>query len=118
VPAADAPRSTFDEELLLWLGHQPAEVRAADAARIREIAAEFARGFDALSRVERAVHDQLANRIAHDVRAVSARLQWGRLGSRRSRDPLAGGAWCPPPVPFAHQPTRTRAASCALVPHV
>jgi uncharacterized protein (TIGR00730 family) len=46
---------TFDEELLLWLGDEPPGVRAADAERIRDIAAEFARGFDALSRVKRAV---------------------------------------------------------------
>ena len=41
--------STFDQELLLWLGDEPAAVRAADAERIREIAAELARGFDALA---------------------------------------------------------------------
>jgi uncharacterized protein (TIGR00730 family) len=46
---------TFDEELLLWLGDEPARVRAADAERIHDIAAEFGRGFDALARVERAV---------------------------------------------------------------
>src|ERR1035441_5854885 len=46
---------TFDEELLLWLGDEPAGVRAADAERIRDIAGEFARGFDALARVGRAV---------------------------------------------------------------
>ena len=46
---------TFDEELLLWLGEQPPEKRAADALRIHAIAAEFAHGFAALSRVERAV---------------------------------------------------------------
>ena len=46
---------TFDEELLLWLGDEPAGVRAADAERVRDIAGEFARGFDALARVGRAV---------------------------------------------------------------
>ncbi len=46
---------TFDEELLLWLGDEPAGVRGADAERIRDIASEFARGFDALARVGRAV---------------------------------------------------------------
>ena len=46
---------TFDEELLLWLGDEPPGVRAADAGRIHDIAAEFARGFDALARVRRAV---------------------------------------------------------------
>jgi uncharacterized protein (TIGR00730 family) len=43
------PARTFDEELLLWLGHEPPQVRAADAKRTREIAEELARGFDALS---------------------------------------------------------------------
>jgi uncharacterized protein (TIGR00730 family) len=52
---ADSRPPTFDEELLLWLGDAPAGVRAADTERIREIAAEFARGFGALARVERAV---------------------------------------------------------------
>ncbi|MGH2913206.1 MAG: TIGR00730 family Rossman fold protein [Solirubrobacteraceae bacterium] len=46
---------TFDEELLLWLGDEPPQVRAADAERVRDIAGEFARGFDALAHVERAV---------------------------------------------------------------
>ena len=46
---------TLDEELLLWLEHEPPAVRAADAARTADIAAEFARGFDALADVGRAV---------------------------------------------------------------
>jgi uncharacterized protein (TIGR00730 family) len=46
---------TFDEELLLWLGDEPPEVRAADAERVRDIASEFARGFDALAHVGPAV---------------------------------------------------------------
>jgi uncharacterized protein (TIGR00730 family) len=46
---------TFDGELLLWLGDEPPEVRAADAERIREIATEFARGFDALAGIGPAV---------------------------------------------------------------
>jgi len=46
---------TIDEELLLWLEHEPPAVRSADAARIADIAAEFARGFDALAEVGRAV---------------------------------------------------------------
>ncbi len=50
-----AATPTLDEELLLWLGDEPAEVRAADAERIRDIAAEFSRGFDALSRIGPAV---------------------------------------------------------------
>jgi uncharacterized protein (TIGR00730 family) len=57
-PAADdIPEGTWtvDEELLLWLEHEPDAVRAADAMRIADIAAEFARGFDALAEVGRAV---------------------------------------------------------------
>ncbi len=46
---------TLDQELMMWLGDEPREVRAADAERIRDIAAEFARGFDALAQVGRAV---------------------------------------------------------------
>ena len=46
---------TFDEELLLWLGDEPPGVRAADTERIRDIAGEFARGFDALAHVGPAV---------------------------------------------------------------
>lgn len=56
-PERDAsvhPQS-FDEELLLWLGDEPEEVRAADRERVRDIAAEFATGFDALARVGPAV---------------------------------------------------------------
>lgn len=50
-----ARRPTFDEELLLWLGDEPPGVRTADAERPRDIGAEFARGFDSLARVHRAV---------------------------------------------------------------
>ncbi len=46
---------TFDEELFLWLGDEPAAVRAADSERVRDIAVELARGFDALAEVGRAV---------------------------------------------------------------
>jgi len=52
--AAERPQ-TFDEELLLWLGDEPPEVRAADSERIHHIAAELAMGFDALAAVTRAV---------------------------------------------------------------
>jgi uncharacterized protein (TIGR00730 family) len=52
-PSAGPP--TFDQELLLWLGDEPPAVRAADADRIREIAAEFALGFDRLASIGPAV---------------------------------------------------------------
>jgi uncharacterized protein (TIGR00730 family) len=40
---------------LLWLGDEPPPVRLADAERIRDIAAEFATGFDRLSDIGPAV---------------------------------------------------------------
>ncbi|HEX3691298.1 MAG TPA: TIGR00730 family Rossman fold protein [Solirubrobacteraceae bacterium] len=81
-PDAEAPAS--DQELLLWLGDEPAEVRAADAERVHEIAAEFAEGFAALSQVTRAVTMFGSARTAPDhpdyamVREVAATL--GRAG--------------------------------------
>ena len=74
----------FDQELLLWLGDEPPEVRAADAERVREIAAEFAKGFAALSSVTRAVTMFGSARTTPDhpdyamVREVAATL--GRAG--------------------------------------
>ena len=49
------PPPTFDEELLTWLGDEQPADRAADARRVHAIAGEFARGFDALAGVKRAV---------------------------------------------------------------
>jgi uncharacterized protein (TIGR00730 family) len=75
---------TFDEELLMWLGSEPAHVREDDAARIREIAAEFAMGFDALSRIGPAVTVFGSSQTPPDhphyalVRAAAAAL--GRAG--------------------------------------
>jgi uncharacterized protein (TIGR00730 family) len=46
---------TLDAELLLWLGDEPPQVRAADSERVRDIAGEFARGFDALAEIGRTV---------------------------------------------------------------
>jgi uncharacterized protein (TIGR00730 family) len=79
-----AERATFDEELLLWLGDEPSELRAADAERIGEIASEFAAGFDALATVKRAVTVFGSARTPRDdpdytlVRDVAAEL--GRAG--------------------------------------
>jgi uncharacterized protein (TIGR00730 family) len=75
---------TFDEELLLWLGDEPAEARDADAGRVRTIAEELARGFDALAGVGRAVTVFGSARTPREhpdyalVREVSACL--GRAG--------------------------------------
>ncbi len=80
----DAHPPTFDEELLLWLGDEPPGVRTADAARLREIAGELARGFDSLAQVKRAVTIFGSARTAREhpdyalVREVAARL--GRAG--------------------------------------
>jgi uncharacterized protein (TIGR00730 family) len=52
---AGAAGLALDEELLLWLGDESPAVRAADASRVREIAAEFAHGFNALAHVAPAV---------------------------------------------------------------
>jgi uncharacterized protein (TIGR00730 family) len=49
------PAATFDQELLLWLGDEPPAERAADAERIRDIAREFAAGFDRLAQIGPAV---------------------------------------------------------------
>jgi uncharacterized protein (TIGR00730 family) len=54
-PAQHRAEPTFDQELLLWLGDEPPAVRAADAERIRDIAAEFALGFDQLAGIGPAV---------------------------------------------------------------
>jgi uncharacterized protein (TIGR00730 family) len=52
---AAQPGQTFDAELFAWLGDEPPAERAADAERIREIADEFAIGFDALAQIGPAV---------------------------------------------------------------
>jgi len=46
---------TTDEELMLWLGDEPPEVRAADAERIQRISREVAAGFDKLATIGPAV---------------------------------------------------------------
>jgi uncharacterized protein (TIGR00730 family) len=80
----EAQGAALDEELLLWLGDEPPEVRAADAMRVREIAAEFARGFDALAQVAPAVSVFGSARTPREhpdyalVREVAATL--GRAG--------------------------------------
>ena len=85
--AADTsePRQpTTDEELLLWLGDEPPEVRAADAERIKRIAAELAAGFAKLAEIGPAVTFFGSARTPADhphyalFRAVSAAV--GRAG--------------------------------------
>lgn len=52
--AAAAPQ-TFDQQLLSWLGDETPQERAHDAELLRQIAAEFAMGFDALANLGPAV---------------------------------------------------------------
>jgi uncharacterized protein (TIGR00730 family) len=104
---------TFDEELFTWLGDEPPEVRALDGERIREIAEEFARGFDALAAVQRAVtvfgsartppghpHYELAREIGASLgRAGSAVITGGGSGpmeaaNRGARDAGALSIGC------------------------
>jgi hypothetical protein len=72
--------TALDEELLLWLGDEPPAVRAADTMRVREIAAEFARGFGSLAHVSPAVSVFGSARTPREhpdyalVRAVAAEL--------------------------------------------
>jgi uncharacterized protein (TIGR00730 family) len=82
----EGPRAplTFDEELLLWLGDEPPAERSSDAGRVHEIAAELARGFDALASIGPAVTVFGSARTSVDhphyalVREVAAEL--GRAG--------------------------------------
>jgi uncharacterized protein (TIGR00730 family) len=53
--SGSAGSESFDEELLGWLGDESPRARAQDAGRIREIAAEFALGFDRLAEIGPAV---------------------------------------------------------------
>jgi predicted Rossmann-fold nucleotide-binding protein len=73
---------TFDEELLSWLGDEPDEVRASDAMRLREIAAEFAVGLHRLAGIGLAVTvfgaartpaDHPHDRLMRDVGAALGR---------------------------------------------
>ena len=80
----DASRDlTFDEELLLWLGDEPASEREAETRRIREIAGEFAMGFSRLSHAGPAVTVFGSARTAPEhpdyalTRAVAAALGRG-----------------------------------------
>ncbi len=115
-------RPTFDEELLLWLGDEPPGVRAADAERIREIAAEFALGFDALADVGPAVsvfgsartppehrHYSLMREVAAELgRAGFAVITGGGAGlmeaaNRGARDARAVSVGCNIELPREQQ---------------
>lgn len=88
---AAAQPQTFDEELLLWLGDEPSEVRAADAERIRDIAAEFAKGFNSLARVERAVTVFGSARTSADHPDYALARQIGACLGRAGYAVITGG---------------------------
>ncbi|HTR72800.1 MAG TPA: TIGR00730 family Rossman fold protein [Solirubrobacteraceae bacterium] len=77
---SDDRARTFDEELFQWLGDEPANVRAGDAARVRNIAGELAHGFDVLASIGPAVTVFGSARTPRDsphyelVRTVGAEL--------------------------------------------
>ncbi|MGB0098272.1 MAG: TIGR00730 family Rossman fold protein [Solirubrobacteraceae bacterium] len=82
---------TFDEELLLWLGDELPEVRVADAARIREIATEFAVGFDALATVGPAVSVFGSARTAPEHRHYLLMREVGAEHGRAGYAVITGG---------------------------
>jgi uncharacterized protein (TIGR00730 family) len=82
---------TLDEELLLWLGDEPAAVRAADAERIRSISAEFARGFAALSQVGAAVTVYGSARTPEGHPAYELALALGAALGRAGYAVITGG---------------------------
>jgi uncharacterized protein (TIGR00730 family) len=86
----DEPQ-TFDEELLLWLGEEPPAVRAADAERIHDIAAEFARGFDALAGIGRAVTVFGSARTPSDHRDYALAREVGASLGRAGYAVITGG---------------------------
>jgi uncharacterized protein (TIGR00730 family) len=86
------PRApTLDEELLLWLGDEPPEVRAADAERIRDIAAEFAMGFSALAQITRAVTVFGSARTPPGHPAYELARELGRRVGRAGYAVITGG---------------------------
>jgi hypothetical protein len=73
---AGEQQQTLDEELLTWLGDEPQKVRAADTGRVRDIAEEFAAGFQALAGVGPAVtvFDDSVRYEDRDIEAMFERL--------------------------------------------
>ncbi len=82
---------TFDEELLLWLEDEPPAVRAADAERVRDIAAELAGGFDALAQIGRAVTVFGSARTPHDHPHYALVREVGRCLGHSGYAVITGG---------------------------
>jgi uncharacterized protein (TIGR00730 family) len=87
----DGEPQTLDAELLLWLGDEPAEIRAADSERVRDIAAEFARGFDALAEIGRAVTVYGSARIAPEHPDYALAREVGACLGRGGYAVITGG---------------------------
>ena len=85
------PPPTFDQELLLWLGDEPPSVRAADATRIRDIAAEFALGFDRLAGIGPAVTVFGSARTPEDHPEYALTRQVGTALGRAGFAVITGG---------------------------
>jgi uncharacterized protein (TIGR00730 family) len=82
---------TFDEELLRSLGDEPPAERARDADRIREIAGELARGFDALSEIGPAVTVFGSSRTPADHPDYALVRQIGAALARAGYAVITGG---------------------------
>ncbi len=109
----DPGKPTFDQDLLVRLSDEPPDVRAADAERIREIAAEFAAGFDRLAELGPAVtvfgsartppehpHYRLVRRVAAELGRAGYAIMTGGGGglmeaaNRGARDTGALSVGC------------------------
>jgi len=84
-------KPTFDEELLLWLGDEPAEVRVADVERVREIAAELAHGFDVLADLGPAVTVFGSHRTPSDHPDYTMTRELGAALGRAGYTVITGG---------------------------
>ena len=82
---------TFDQELLRWLADEPATLRAADAERIRAIAAEFAAGFDRLAELGPAVTVFGSARTPPEHRHYGLMRQIGAALGRAGYAVITGG---------------------------
>jgi uncharacterized protein (TIGR00730 family) len=111
--SARRPGQSFDAELFGWLGDEPEPSRALDAARVEQIAAEFAMGFDALAAIGPAVtvfgsartppehpHYAMVRRIAAAIGAAGYAIITGGGGglmeaaNRGARDAGAPSVGC------------------------
>jgi hypothetical protein len=83
--------ATFDQDLLSWLGDEPAAIRMADAERVRDIAAEFATGFDRLAEIGPAVTVFGSARTAPDDQSYRLMREIGAALGRAGYAVITGG---------------------------